>query len=185
MTQLAHYQPQSMAPYPNPVGAGVRSWWTAQSTGRKVAYVGGSVAGVTALVLAVRWAMTPDPFTSVSEQCNDFALGDRQEINEAIVPLVRSAARGGAVDPFAVTTEFVKRYASHCRSYPETTRNPGEAKLYVESFAQVLRVMGDEQLLTDAQRGYFLEMVSVWGKSQGLAEADLPAHVPDTASEGQ
>jgi len=181
----AHYQPQSVAPYQNPVGDGLRSWWGAQSTGRKVAYVGGSVAGVTALVLVVRWAMTPDPFTKVSDQCNDFALADREEINQAIFPLVRSAARDGAVDPFAVTTEFVKRYASHCRSYPETTRNPGEAKLYVESFAQVLRVMEEQQLLTAAQRGYFLEMVSVWGKSQGLADSDLPANVPDTATEDQ
>jgi hypothetical protein len=128
--------------------------------------------------------MTPDPFTTVSDQCNDFALADRQQINDAIFPLVRAAARDGAVDPFAVTTEFVRKYASHCRSYPETTRNPGEAKLYVQSFDQVLRVMQEQQLLSEDQRGYFLEMVSVWGKSQGLAVADLPAEAPPTAAEG-
>lgn len=183
MNHPAVYQSQFPAHH-NPNG-GVRAWWASQSTARKVAYVGGGVAGVTVLALGIRWLVRPDPFTKVSDQCNDFALGDRQEINDAIVPLVRSAASDGAVDPFAVTTEFIRKYASHCRSYPEKTRNPGEAKLYVESFGQVLRVMEELQLLSHDQRGYFLEMVSVWGKSQGLGPADLPTEPPPTASEGQ
>lgn len=179
----AHYQPQSPIPY-NPNPGGLRVWWASQSTGRKVAYVAAPVVGVTALVLVARWAMKPDPFQSVSDQCNDFALANRQEINDAIAPLVRSAAREGAVDPFAVTTQFVRRYADHCRSYPETTRNPGEARLYVESFAQVLRIMEEQQLISAPQKGYFLEMVSVWGKSQGLSDAELPSAIPPTATEG-
>jgi hypothetical protein len=184
MNHPAIYQP---GPYPAPVHnpGQLRDWWGQQSTARKVAYVGGGALAVTSVVLGVRWLMKPDPFTKVSDQCNDFALGDRQEINDAIVPLVRSAASDGPVDPFAVTTEFIRRYASHCNSYPAKTRNPGEAKLYVESFAQVLRVMEELQLVSHEQRGYFLEMVSVWGKSQGLGPADLPTEPPPTASEGQ
>jgi hypothetical protein len=151
-----------------PALIGTDNFWTRASTGRKVAYVAGGVAGVTAVTMLVRWAMRPDPFSTVSPQCNDFAFGDRGEINDAIRPMVRAAARKGAVDPFAVASDFVRRYTD-CHSYPQNARNPGEAELYVSSFGEVLRVMEEEQLLSPEQKTYFSEMVAVWGRAQGLS----------------
>lgn len=176
------------AQYPSPYGYGdpnprrrnpwPPAFWQRASTPRKVAYVGGSVLAVAGVIWAVRWATKVRPFANVSDQCNDFSLADREEINEALTPMIRKAASHGAVDPFGVTTEFVRRYAANCRTYPDTVRNPGEAKLYLRSFEEVLRIMADMQLVSPQQRAYFLEMVAVWAKSQGVPATDLPPPIP-------
>lgn len=155
--------------------------WAQQPTAVKAAVVGTGVVAAGAAVFGVyRFITKPRPFTSVADQCNDFAFGDREEINDALNPMVRSAANRGAVDPFAVTTAFVQKYAPQCRTWPEPVRNPGEAKLFLQSFLEVLRVMEEQQLLSADQKAYFLEMVSVWGKFQGIPLIELPVKPPAT-----
>lgn len=167
-----------MHPRSNPMP----SFWQQAPTWKKGLYVGAGVAAVASVAMLVRWAMRPTPIQSVSPQCNDFALGNRQEINQAIEPLVRDASRHGAPDPFSITREFLVTYAPHCRSFPEAVRNPGEAELYVASFLEVVRVMEEQALLSPEQKAYFYEMVSVWGKSQGVPASALPAKVPPVAT---
>lgn len=171
-----------LAPHGNPVGMfPTQNFWQRAPTWKKAAYVAGGVAAVGGTWMVIRWARRPKPFASLSPQCNDFALADRNEINAAIRPLVESAAQHGPVDPFFVTTQFLQRYAPACHSYPDPARNPGEAQLYVQAFAEVIRIMEEQRLLSPEQRAYFLEMVSVWGKSQGVSDAALPSMTPPTA----
>ena len=162
----------------------VQQWWHARTPLQRRLMIGGAtVAVLVPTVIVVRRIMRPNPITNVTDQGNDVALGPREEIDEALRGPIRATARRGAVNPFEITSDFVKRYAPNCRRFPEAARNPGEARLYVESFVQVVRIMVEDQLISDAQRNYFLEMVSVWGKSQGLTASQLPSPVPQTASQ--
>lgn len=173
--------PSHVMPHrPNPMP----SFWQRAPTWKKGVYVGGAVAAVAGTVLLVQWVVRPKPFESISPQCNDFSLGNRREINSAIEPLVRDAARHGAPEPFTITREFLSTYAPSCRSYPEQVRNPGEAQLYVTAFMEVIRVMEEQALLSPEQKAYFYEMVSVWGKSQGLPSSVLPSKAPPMATVG-
>ncbi len=157
-------------------------WWYHRTPVERGLAIGAAALAVTVpTVMVIRWLRTPAPFSQVSPQCNDFALATKEEIDRAIRPQVQAEARRGAVDPFSITTEFIRRYAPQCRAYPETVRNPGEAQLYVTSFTEVMRIMQEERLVSPEQKGYFLEMVSVWGQSQGLPESALPTKPPATA----
>jgi len=128
----------------------------------------GTVAVGSLVFWGVRALMRPEPFQDIGPQCSDFSLANRQEIDDALVPMVREAASRGAVDPFSVATRFVKRYAPECRSYPSEPRNAGEGQLYVAAFNEVLRVLEAEGLSTSAQQSYFSEMVGVWATAHGV-----------------
>lgn len=167
--------PETLAPT-GPAPMRIGEWWRARSTPAKV----GIGVGVAASGILITWGVIrlarPKPVRDISEGCNDFAFSNRAEVEEAILPLLRDArARHGHVDPFYVTTKFLKRYAPQCRSYPEEARNVGEADLYVQSFVKVVDVMEGERMLSPDQRKYFEEMVSVWGRMQGLSDQQLPA----------
>jgi hypothetical protein len=154
----------------------VGSWWRARSTPAKVGIVTGAVVGAGLVTWGIVRLTRPKPVRDISEGCNDFSFANQAEVEEAILPLLRAArTRHGPIDPFYVTTRFLKRYAPDCRSYPEEARNVGEAELYVQSFVKVVAVMEGERMLSPDQRKYFLEMVSVWGRMQGLSEQQLPA----------
>jgi len=151
------------------------AWWRARSTPVKVGIVTGGVVCAALTTWGIFRLMRPDPVRDISEGCNDFAFANQAEVEEAILPLLRSARSAqGSVDPFYVTTRFLKRYAPQCRSYPEEARNVGEAELYVQSFVKVVDVMEGERMLSPDQREYFLEMVAVWGRMQGLGAQQLP-----------
>lgn len=151
------------------------SWWRARSTPAKVGIVAGAALGAGLVTWGIVRLTRPKPVRDISDGCNDFAFANQAEVEEAILPLLHAArAKYGSVDPFYVTTKFLKKYAPQCRSYPEEARNVGEAELYVQAFVKVVKVMEGERMLSPDQRQYFLEMVSVWGKTQGLSEQQLP-----------
>lgn len=167
--------------YANPEGnnlparIGAFGWWGRQSTWTKVGLVTGGAMFTGLAVWGIRRLMQPDPIQDISEGCNDFAFANQAEVEEAIIPMLRSArTRTGSIDPFYVTTMFLKRYAPDCRSYPEEARNVGEADLYVQAFVRVVNAMEGERMLSPDQREYFLQMVSVWGRAQGLTDRQLP-----------
>lgn len=162
------------------------TWWARQSTGMKIGVVAGGVAGVSLIAWGIHWLTKPTPVRDISEGCNDFAFANKEEVDEAILPLIKSARSGtGLVDPFYVTTLFLKKYAPECRSYPEEARNVGEALLYVQAFTKVVENMNGQRMISADQMSYFFEMVSVWGKSQGLAESQLPKVVVTGPPQGQ
>jgi hypothetical protein len=155
-------------------------WWRARSTPEKVGIVAGGIVGVSLITWGIVRLSRPTPVRDISEGCNDFAFSNKAEVEQAILPLLKEArSQHGTVDPFSVTTKFLKRYATQCRSYPEESRNVGEAELYVQSFVKVVDVMKGERMLSPDQRMYFLEMVSVWGRMQGLGDRQLPV-IPQT-----
>lgn len=157
------------------VGPAPLGWWTRQSTPKKVAVVAGSVAAVGLTIWGIRRMLAPEPIRDISDGCNDFAFANEAEVEETIIPLLRSArTRTGGIDPFYVTTRFLRKFAPDCRSYPEEARNVGEAALYVQSFVKVVNTMEGERMLSPDQKQYFLQMVSVWGRTQGLAPDELP-----------
>lgn len=159
-------------------------WWGRQSTVKKVALVGGGVVGTGLVVWGIRALTRPNPVHDISDGCNDFAFANQAEVEEVIIPMLKNARRmTGNIDPFYVTTRFLKKYASECRSYPEEARNVGEADLYVQAFVKVVNAMEGERMLSPDQKLYFLQMVSVWGRAQGLVDAQLPA-VQTTADQG-
>lgn len=161
-----------------------RGWWGDMPTPLKAGVVGGAVAGVGLLAWGIHWLMRPKPIKDISEGCNEFAFATATEVDEAILPLVKSArSSSGNVDPFYVTTQFLKRHAPQCRSYPEEARNVGEASLYVQAFEKVVALMNGQKMISPDQMAYFYEMVSVWGRSQGLSAAQLPK-VPVTTASG-
>ncbi len=166
-----------------PVKTGAYGWWGRQSTIRKVGVVAGGVAFTGLTVWGIHRLMRADPIRDISEGCNDFAFANQAEVEEAIIPMLRSArTRTGSIDPFYVTTKFLKKFASECRSYPEEARNVGEADLYVQAFTKVVGAMEGERMLSPDQKEYFLQMVSVWGRAQGLTDAQLP--VSQTSASG-
>jgi hypothetical protein len=151
-------------------------WWTNRSNLGKAGIVAGGVVGASLLTWGIIRLSRPDPIRDIAEGCNDFAFANQAEVEKAILPMLRNAqARAGIIDPFSVTTAFLKRYAPDCRSYPEEARNVGEADLYVQTFVKVVQVMEGERMLSPDQKLYFWEMVSVWGRNQGLTETQLPA----------
>lgn len=157
-----------------------RGWWHDMPTELKVVTVGGAVAGVSLVAWGIHWLMRPKPIKDISENCNEFTFATETEVNEAILPLLKSArSSSGNVDPFYVTTLFLKQYASKCRSYPEEARNVGEAQMYVQAFSKVVALMQGQKMISPDQVQYFYEMVAVWGRSQGLSPSQLPqAPVP-------
>ena len=167
------------------VGGAPLGWWTRQSTPKKVAIVAGSVAGVSLAVWGIRRMLAPEPIRDISDGCNDFAFANEAEVEETIIPLLKSArTRTGHIDPFYVTTRFLRKFAPDCRSYPEEARNVGEALLYVQSFVKVVNTMEGERMLSPDQKGYFLGMVSVWGRTQGLSAEELPVSSSDHGDHG-
>ena len=116
-----------------------------------------------------RWATTPVPFTVESDQCNKYKMGSQYQLDEAITPIVKYHAKFRAgIDPFAITTEVIHKYGKSCKSYPEESRNPGEAALYVDVFKEVLRVMDAQKLLSSNQRDYFGRMIDVWARAHSV-----------------
>ncbi len=170
MYPTAYNPPEALA------GVAPLGWWERQSGMKKAAIVGGGIAGISLAIWGVRRLTRVEPIKDISEGCNDFGWANQAEIEEAVLPLLRSArTRTGTIDPFYVTTRFLKKYAPDCRSYPEEARNVGEAQMYVEAFVNVVNTMEGERMLSPDQKGYFLQMVSVWGRNQGLTDEQLPA----------
>lgn len=143
--------------------------WTNAGTPAKVAVTGGGVAlGLYGAYRLYRWATKPDPITDIGPQCSEFALGSRTEVDAALVPIVEAHARRGPVNPFEVASEFIRRYAPECRSFPAEPRNPEEGRLFLVAFDETLRVLQEHSLTTDAQLKYFESMVLVWAQGVGL-----------------
>lgn len=159
------------------------NWWGRQSTLKKVAIVGGGVAGASLLVWGIYRLSRDEPIRDISEGCNDFSFASQAEVEQTILPILRQARHGsGSVDPFYATTIFLKKYAPECRSYPEEARNVGEAELYVQAFVHVVNTMKGQRMLSPDQERFFLEMVSVWGRAQGLADSQLPVITTTTTT---
>lgn len=110
---------------------------------------------------------------TVSEQCNSYEINSEQDIHDTLRAIIREEAKRGPVDPFAVARGYVKKAAPHCRSYPENSRSPGEAELFVRIFNEGLDVMVSESLLSASQVASFHEMVKAWGIGQGIPPSEF------------
>lgn len=184
-----HLPPYS--PYPtaraNPLGASVVRAYRGLSPTAKYLLTGGlGVAVLATGVVIYRAAVRPRPFQVHNAACSSFTMGTDVELDEAIKPIIREHLRWRpAVDPFAVTTDLIHRYAPDCRSYPEESRNPGEAELFVACFIQVIRVMDVMRLLTESQRRYFTAMIDVWARAHDLGGvAPVPPPAPPAQPSG-
>jgi len=176
-----HLPPPSHLPMGqrNPFGSRAVEGYRSLPPVAKYAIVGTLGVAVIATGVAIYRAATRlRPIQVNNEACSDFSLGSQAELDEAIRPIIREhMRRRPAVDPFAVTTDFIHRYAPVCKSYPEESRNPGEAALFVESFLEVMRVMDLMKLLTENQRVYFTRMIDVWAKAHGIP-GGVPLTIP-------
>lgn len=104
----------------------------------------------------------------VGPQCSSFEITDSNTIAETISRLVDSTAAAGAVDPFAVTTAWLRGAAGQCKSFPEQTRNPGEASLYRQTFITVIKTMKDKNLISQEMSDTYMAMINAWAQSQGV-----------------
>lgn len=109
----------------------------------------------------------------VDEQCNNFTVTNEAQIRDTLRAEIRSLAKRGSVDPFEAARAFLKKAAPHCTTYPNNTRNPGEAALFVQTLNSTLDVMEDEKLVSEDQIDTFKGMVYVWAVNQGVPPGDF------------
>lgn len=107
---------------------------------------------------------------TVDAQCNTFSVTNEAAVRDAIRAEVRlqTQVANTAADPFVATRAYLKKAAPHCTTYPNNTRNPGEAALFVLAFNTTLDVMEDEKLLSVDQMAQFKEMLQIWALNQGI-----------------
>jgi len=159
----------AMMPYQNPT---MRERWDALDNWQRWSLMGAGVLMGSGLVIwGVRRMGSGEPISQIGAQCSDFSLSNQAEIDATMRPMVTEAAERGAVDPFTVASRYIARYAPACRSYPEQPRNAGEGELYVSIFFEVLRVMTDLGLATEAQVNYYGQMIRAWAAAQGVQVA--------------
>ncbi len=103
----------------------------------------------------------------VGPQCASHEFTDTAKVKETISTLLNQKSAQGAVDPFMVTSEWIRKAAGTCKAYPERTRNPGEASLYQEIFYTVVGEMREKDLISDDMLETYLSMVDSWAESQG------------------
>lgn len=109
----------------------------------------------------------------VDPQCNSFTVTSEGKVRDAIRAEVRKQSENSGVDPFQVARAYLKKAAPHCTTYPNDTRNPGEATLFVLTMNNVLDIMREEKLLSPKQEGTFKVMVQNWAIAQGVSPADF------------
>lgn len=105
----------------------------------------------------------------VDPQCNQFTVTSEARIRDVIREEVRSLGKQGPVDPFDVARNYLNKAAPDCTTFPENTRNPGEAALFIMTLNTALDIMMEENLLSGAQVLTFQQMAQVWGVSQGIS----------------
>jgi hypothetical protein len=110
----------------------------------------------------------------VGAQCASHEFKDTAKIKETISVIIDQQAAQGAVDPFSVTTQWLRRAAGACKAYPEQTRNPGEAELYWTIFNQVVELMKEKQLISEDMLVTYVEMIDLWAKAQGVEIQEVP-----------
>jgi hypothetical protein len=160
-TAMMHYGPAH-----NP---SLRQRWDGLENWQRWSLMGAAVVAGSGLVIwGARRLQSDEPISQIGPQCSEFSLSNQSEIDATMRPMVRETAERGPVDPFAVASRYIARYAPACRSYPEEPRNTGEGELYVAVFFEVLRVMTDLGLATDAQVTYYGEMIRAWARAQGI-----------------
>ncbi len=104
----------------------------------------------------------------VGPQCSTYEYTDETRAKETIIKAVGEAAERGAIDPFAVASAWLRAAAGKCKSYPEQTRNPGEASLYRGAFLNVLQAMREKSLLSQDMDDAYHEMIDTWASAQGV-----------------
>lgn len=101
-------------------------------------------------------------------QCATYEFTDDARVQETVSELVDRTVAGGPVDPFAVTSVWLRAAAGECTSFPEASRNPGEARLYRDVFFVVLTQMKDKNLIAQDMFDTYVKMIDIWAQSQGV-----------------
>jgi len=109
----------------------------------------------------------------VGPQCASHEFKDSGKIEETVSRLIDIKAAQGSVDPFAVTSEWLRLAAGQCKAYPDQTRNPGEAELYREVFYVVIGEMQKKNLISEQMLEAYIEMIDAWASAQGASAGVL------------
>lgn len=108
----------------------------------------------------------------VNANCNEYSVENEGVVRDDIRKQLDKAEKQGAVSPFQVASSYLST-VTKCRVYPETSRNPGEAGLYVLAFGWVLDEMRNQNLISASEEDMYKQMVKTWGLEQGLEERDF------------
>jgi hypothetical protein len=142
---------------------------------KKYLWIGlGTLVVVGGLAIALKEEEKPPPKKKdygieVDPQCNQWNITSEGRIRDAIREETRTLAKKGAVDPFDVARNYLNKAAPNCTTFPENTRNPGEAALFIVTLNTSLDVMMEENLLSEGQSETFRQMAQIWGLSQGIS----------------
>lgn len=146
---------------------------------QKIAFgvIGGFVLAAGTLT-TLAWAAKsdpdrPKPTIEVGPGCATFAITSQQQLGDELRLAVRAAAKKGSVDPFRVTSLYLKRAVPRCRTYPARTETTGEAKLFATIFIELLNVMQQEGFLSEADTPVWYAMMTTWAVGQGVPEEEL------------
>lgn len=139
---------------------------------KKTALVGGAVLGGGILLTALLWprpkkTKKPNLGLTVGPQCSNYTITDPLVLRNKLREEVGRKARLNQVDPFSITSAFLTQKALACVSYPNKTRNPGEAMLFYTIFKIVMSIMVDENKISQDGRETFELMASLWALSNG------------------
>lgn len=146
---------------------------------KKMLWIGlGALVVVGGLAIALKEEKPPpkkkkDYGITVDPQCNNYEVTSAGAIQDAIREEINTLAKEGPVDPFDVARSYLKKAAPDCTTFPENTRNPGEAALFIMTLNTAIDVMLTENLLSESQSQTFRQMAQVWGISQGIPPEDF------------
>lgn len=169
-----------MIPLYNPTPSSLSARWRQLPREHQVAVVlGTSIAALLItggiVAAAIRKQPTPPPrrLINADAACNTPTISDPFAWSESIRNRVRQAAGNPGIDPFTITSQLITSESVSCSVYPSTTKNPGEAKFYAQTFMQVVKAMSDQNLASAEQATMWNQMMLTWASTQGVNLSEL------------
>jgi hypothetical protein len=141
-----------------------------------LAVFGAATLGLVGAAVAVAGtanAAPPMQTITIGEGCSTFTINDLQKLRDELRIAGRQAVQRGAVDPLQTTSQYIRRVAPRCATYPANTNNPGEVKLFAAVYTELLDVLRTENLLSDSNFTTWYSMLTTWAAGQGVPASEL------------
>lgn len=140
-----------------------------------VAIVGATVLvlGTVAVVATAAERKAERKAITIGPGCTSFTINDPLMLQDELRGAVRKALTKGPIDPFEVTSIYLKMNARDCSVYPANPRTPVEVQLFAAVFSAVLTVLQQEGLITAQNATTWHAMLNTWAAGHGVPASML------------
>ena len=140
--------------------------------------VAGGAAVLAATITTVAWASKSDPpppkrALEIGPGCTTYAILSQQQLHDELRIRIRAAAREGPIDPLTLAARYIRSEAPQCPTYPGQTETPGQVKLFVEIYSELLDVMVADDFMSGQDFTIWYGMMVTWAAGQGVSAEDL------------